>query len=111
MLGPWAEWSDVRTWALLIEAAGAILIGAYTTAGFAVLFYTRDQHRVRDLVAEGSLNALAFLLCATLLKTLILRSWKEIGMFAGVFLLRTVLKRVFQAEVRTWRSGAAAPPS
>ncbi|MEO7166821.1 MAG: DUF1622 domain-containing protein [Chthoniobacterales bacterium] len=97
----WAELHQLRTWALLIEAAGGLLVAGYCTAAFAALAFRLDRVRAQRLVAEGALTALSFMVCATLLKTLFLTSWSAIGVFAAVLLLRTILKRVFVAEERT----------
>ncbi len=97
----WAELTRVQSWTVLIEAAGALLIAGYCGVAFAGLIARRGgRRRAQRLVGEGALNALSLMVCATLLKTLFLTSWKQIGLFASVLLLRVVLKRVFQAEVR-----------
>lgn len=93
-----AELSNLRTGAVLIEAVAALVIAAYCTAAFWSLLRRFDRHKARSLVAEGALNALGFIVCATLLKTLVLKSWQQIGMFACVLALRTLLRRIFLAE-------------
>lgn len=100
MLALWAEASGIRAVALFIEAVGGLLIAAYCAAAFAILVLRRDRLRARQLVGEGGLNALSFMVCATLLKTLFLTSWYQIGIFASVLLLRTILKKVFAAEIQ-----------
>lgn len=52
------------------------------------------------LIAESALTSLSWIVCATLLKTLLLRSWQQIGVFASVFFLRLILKKVLAAEAR-----------
>ncbi len=89
---------NLRTWAVLIEAAAALVIAGYCTGAFWALMRRFDREKAQSLVAEGALNALGFIVCGTLLKTLVLRSWPQIGMFACVFALRTLLKRIFLAE-------------
>jgi hypothetical protein len=42
---------------------------------------------------------------AALLKTINLRSWSAIGMFAVVLALRAVVKRAFAAEARSAEPG------
>ncbi len=93
-----AELWNLRTWAVLIEAAAALVIAAYCTAAFWSLVRCFDRQKARSLVAEGALNALVFIVCGTLLKALLLKSWQQIGLFACVFALRTLLKRIFIAE-------------
>ncbi|MDQ2659613.1 MAG: DUF1622 domain-containing protein [Verrucomicrobiota bacterium] len=96
----WAELFQLRTCAMLIEAAGCLLIVAACARAFATLILTRDRRRAQRLVAEGALGALGFMVCATLLKTLVLTSWAQIGLFASVLALRTALKWAFQSELR-----------
>lgn len=93
-----AELWNPRTWAVLIEAAAGLIIAAYCTAAFCSLIRRFDRRKAQSLVAEGALNALGFIVCGTLLKTLLLKSWSQIGLFACVFALRTLLKRIFLAE-------------
>jgi uncharacterized membrane protein len=94
----WDELRNIRTWAMLIEACAGLLIGGYSCAAFVSLCRKRDRRRARQLIAEGALGGLSFILCATLLKTLLLTSWNQIGLFASVLVLRTSLKRIFIAE-------------
>ncbi len=94
----------VRTLASFIETAGALIVVIYCSAAFALVIWHRDRLRAQRLVGEGVLNALSLMLCATLLKTLFLNTWRQIGVFACVFLLRTLLRRVFLAK------GAATQP-
>ena len=95
----WAEIANVRTWAALIETAAGLVIAGYCTAAFWSLLRGAARRDAQSLVAEGALTALSFIVCATLLKTLLLISWQQIGLFASVFTLRTVLKRIFAAEL------------
>lgn len=103
-----ALWSDawnVRTCAGVIETAAGMVLAGYCTAAFSSIWRRWSPDRARALVAEGALTALGFIVCATLLKTLLLSSWQQIGIFASVFSLRTVMKRIFAAEARLVRPG------
>ena len=61
------------------------------------------------VIADGVLAALSFSVAGTLLKTIALNSWTDIRTFAFVLVLRTALKRVFQAEQKRMaaRSGVS----
>lgn len=100
----WLEVATARTFAALIETAAGVVLVGYCAAGFVSVLVRRDVERARGLVAEGALTALGFIVCATLLKTLLLISWQQIGIFACVLSLRTVMKRIFAAEA------ASTPP-
>ncbi len=54
--------------------------------------------QARLAVARGALYGLAFKVAATLLKTIVLHSLDAIAIFAAVFALRTLIKRVFAWE-------------
>lgn len=107
MHGLWGEVGNARVWAALIETAAGVIIVGYCAVAFWSVVRSRGPDRARTLVAEGALTALSFIVCATLLKTLLLRSWQQIGVFACVFTLRIVLKKVFAAEVPDSRGDAA----
>lgn len=92
----------IRWSARIIEFIGALVIGlAMARAGAALLAgRMRDSAltRARLLLAEGVVGALGLMTAATLLKTINLRTWSAIGMFAVVLALRTIVKRVLSAE-------------
>jgi len=86
---------DVILWAALIEFAGALLIIGYLLAALLTLLHSRDIQLARLQAATGVVTGLSFKLAGTLLKTIQLHTWQQIFMFVVIFLLRTVLKRVF----------------
>lgn len=88
--------------AQLIEALGSLYLLWYVLRAFWTLKNGTDQHltAARLLIADGVLAALNFKVAATLLKTLELQTWPQIGMFAAIFAFRTVLKRFFSWERR-----------
>ncbi|MFC4455781.1 DUF1622 domain-containing protein [Deinococcus sonorensis] len=99
-----------RTVSLLIEAVGSLYVVGYAVAALLTLLRGQAGTRItaaRLLVAEGALAGLNFKVAATLLRTIELHSWPEIGMFVAVFALRTLLKRVFSWEQRRLRADAA----
>ena len=62
----------------------------------------------RLAVADGIVAALGFKTAATLLKTIELRTWDAILMFAAVFALRTLVKRALVHEEAQLRAGSQA---
>lgn len=86
--------------ARLIEVAGSLVIAWYVLQACRAALRPRGDIAARLLVADGVLAALGFMLAATLLKTLALRSWHQIGMFTFVLVFRTLLKHVFVSERR-----------
>ncbi len=77
---------------IAINAVGAIVISIYTAQAFASLIWMADMRYAQRKVAEGGLTALSLMVAGTLIKTLELRSWHQIGLFAIVFALRTLVK-------------------
>jgi len=100
------SWWSFNTVALLIEGVGSLYIVGYVIAAVWALIRGSGPDRLaqaRLLIAEGALAGLNFKVAATLLKTLQLQSWNQIGLFVATFALRTILKRFFtweQAQLR-----------
>ena len=96
--------------ALAIEAAGSLLLFGYVVAALLVLARRHDLDRGRLLLADGAVFSLGFKTAASLLKTLELNTWNQIGAFVAVLALRTVLKRAFAAEKLSLTERRAPPP-
>ena len=82
----------------LVELAGALLIVGHCVAALVELLRSRDPVRVRLLVIEGALWGLSLKTASSLLKTIEIQGWTQIGAFAAILALRTVLKRVMTRE-------------
>ncbi len=105
-------WADPSSLLIaLIELAGALLIVGYCIAALVELARTRDPVRVRLLVIEGALWGLSLKTAASLLKTIEIHSWAQIGIFLAILTLRTIVGRVMSWEqhqlLRSMRAGAA----
>jgi len=90
----------IATAGTLIELAAAIVVTWHAVDALVGIVRGLGSDRARRVIAEGVLAALSFSVAGTLLKTIALNSWVDIRTFAFVLVLRTVLKRVFQAEQR-----------
>jgi uncharacterized membrane protein len=84
--------------AMLIEAVGSLLLCGFVVAGGIDALRGRAPEHVRLLLADGAILALSFKVGAALLTTMDLPDWNRIAVFAAIFALRTVLKRVLVAE-------------
>lgn len=82
----------------LIELAAALVIAFHVAWALWAIMRHQGADRVRLVIAEGVLAGLSFSVAGTLLKAIALQTWSQIGMFAFVFALRAMLKRVFAAE-------------
>jgi hypothetical protein len=87
------------------DLLGSVLLAGYVAAALAGLARGRGVAAARMAVADGVVLALSLKTAAALMKALELQSWDQIGLFATVLALRTLLKRVFAWE----RSRIAAP--
>lgn len=90
--------SSFQLLALLPEAIGSLVIVAYVVRATVELLRGRGIDNSRLIVAEGVLLGLSFKVATSLLKTAVLHSWTQIGLFAFVLALRTILKRLFAWE-------------
>lgn len=92
----------IRLGARLIEIVGGLVVlGAMIRAfgaGLRLRLSDEGAGAMRRIMAEGVVTALSLMTAATLLKTITLRSWSAIGMFAVILALRTVVKRTLAAE-------------
>ncbi|MBN9120255.1 MAG: DUF1622 domain-containing protein [Planctomycetes bacterium] len=96
---------------VLIDLVGGLLIVGYVAAAVLALVCTGSVGQARLLVAEGAVLGLSFKTAGTLLKTVEIHTWEQIGMFGAVLALRIVLKQLFvweQGRVRGRR--ASSPP-
>ncbi|WP_034384323.1 DUF1622 domain-containing protein [Deinococcus sp. YIM 77859] len=85
---------------LLVEGVTNAVIFGSVAAALLALLRGKGTLQARWLVTEGLLLALNLKVVATLLRTLELTTWNQIGLFAAVFTLRTLLKRVIIWERR-----------
>ena len=97
--------------ALVIEVAGSLLLLSYVLVALTALIRRHGLERSRLLLADGAIFALGFKTGASLLKTLELGTWRQIGAFAAIFALRTVLKRAIAADKATLLRGSSRPLS
>ncbi|MCA1990991.1 MAG: DUF1622 domain-containing protein [Coleofasciculus sp. S288] len=89
---------SLSLWAAIIQMFAALAITGYVITAAISLIPKQNVDRARVLVAEGVLTSLSFMVAATLLRMLELQTWRQILIFSLIFLLRTVLKKVFVWE-------------
>ncbi|HSF19821.1 MAG TPA: DUF1622 domain-containing protein [Vicinamibacteria bacterium] len=81
--------------ALVLQVVAGQLLVAYLIVAIVGLALKRDLDHARRVVCEGILAALGFMVPATVLRTLVVRNWEEIGALAALLGLRIVLKKFF----------------
>jgi Protein of unknown function (DUF1622) len=84
----------------IIELVGALLIVGCCVAAVVALVRTRSPEAARLLIIQGSLWCLSLKTAGSLLKTIELQTWAQIGAFAAILALRTLIKRVMTWEGR-----------
>jgi hypothetical protein len=89
---------DFSWWGLALQLMSAVVITGFIAAGMVSLGLGRGVLRARLLVAEGVIGGLGLMTAATLLRTIGLRTWRQILMFTLVLSLRILLKRLFAWE-------------
>jgi uncharacterized membrane protein len=96
--------SAIRLFARAVEVLGAVVIAHAMVRAVAAGVRTRWSDTglvmIRRQLAQGVVAALGLMTAATLLKTIGLRSWSAIGMFAAILALRMMVKRALAAETR-----------
>ncbi len=100
---------SVHAGVLVSDLIGGLLIVGYALAAVVALVRGRSLTQARLLVAEGAVFGLSFKVAGTLLKTVELHTWEQIGLLATVLVLRTILKQLFVWEKRQLQRRDAAP--
>jgi uncharacterized membrane protein len=107
---PLADWLGFRAWIVVIQFVGALLITGYAVAAVVALARTRSVVRARLVMADGVITGLSVMVVGALLRMITLESWQDIGFFAAVFSLRTLLKQLcVWEEARLRRSRVRRP--
>jgi uncharacterized membrane protein len=84
--------------ALVIQLVAALVIAGHVARALVSLHQTGCIPLARLHVADGVIAGLGLLTAATLLKTIELHTWAQIGLFGVVLSLRIGLKRFFGWE-------------
>jgi hypothetical protein len=99
------------SWVLLIEFAGALVVVGYAVAAVSAIVRFVGVDRARLLVAEGVVAGPSLKLAATVLKTLLLRSWEQLLLFVVILSLRALLKHLFTWERERLESSGRMRPA
>jgi hypothetical protein len=89
---------DFSWWGLALQLASAVIITGLVTVGLVSLSLGRSVVQARLLVAEGVIGGLGLMTAASLLRTIWLRTWRQILMFTLILSLRILLKKLFVWE-------------
>ncbi|MBD2522884.1 MULTISPECIES: DUF1622 domain-containing protein [unclassified Nostoc] len=89
---------NFSVWAVIIQFLGSLAIAAYVFAAIFSLIFRCNVYQARLIVAEGVVTSLNFMVAATLLKTINLRTWRQILVFSLILSIRIFLKKLFVWE-------------
>jgi uncharacterized membrane protein len=89
---------NFSVWAVIIQFLGSLAIAAYVFAAIFSLILRCNVYQARLIVAEGVATSLNFMVAATLLKTINLRTWRQILVFSLILSIRIFLKKLFVWE-------------
>ncbi|QHG14686.1 DUF1622 domain-containing protein [Nostoc sp. ATCC 53789] len=89
---------NFSVWAVIIQFLGSLAIAAYVFAAILSLVFRFNVYQARLIVAEGVVTSLNFMVAATLLKTINLRTWRQILVFSLILSIRIFLKKLFVWE-------------
>ncbi|MGO9571376.1 MAG: DUF1622 domain-containing protein [Desulfomonilaceae bacterium] len=92
------ETSILNVFCFVIDTASALVIVGYCTLAFITALRSGRTTEAHGIVARGAILGMSIKLVGTTLKTIELQTWNQIGLFAVIFLLRTILKKFFQLE-------------
>ncbi len=76
----------------------AIVITGFVVVALVSVSLGRGVLRARLMVAEGVIGGLGVMTAATLLRTIGLRTWRQILMFTLILFLRILVKKLFVWE-------------
>jgi hypothetical protein len=94
------ETSLFGAFCFVIDVASALIITGYCSAAFFKALRFRTSAKAHALVAQGALLGMNIKLVTAALKTIELQTWNQIGLFAAILVLRTMLKRTFRRDNR-----------
>lgn len=97
-MGHHLETSLLAVICFIIDTTGALVIFGYCAVAFVTAFRSGTPAEARGIVARGAILGMSIKLVATCLKTVELQTWNQIGVFAAIFLLMTILKKTFELE-------------
>ncbi|MGI6161394.1 MAG: DUF1622 domain-containing protein [Christensenellales bacterium] len=84
---------------LIIELIGVVIIIIAAVKGF--IAYLKTGKSVRLDLANQLALALEFKLAGEILRTVVVRTWQEIGIVASIITLRAILTIMIQWEIKT----------
>lgn len=80
---------------------GIMVIVGYALASLNVLWKTRNFKRSRQVVGEGILLGLEYILAGDVIRTIIMPYYYQLGILAGLAVIRTLLSYFLNKELHS----------
>ena len=89
----------VEVCTIIMEMFG-IAVLVFTAIKCFVMWIKKDHHRLRLNLAEGIALSLEFKMGSEVLRTVVVRTWEELGILGAVILLRGLLTFLIHWEIK-----------
>ena len=89
----------VIEWGILLLELFGVVILAYTSISCFVKWIRKEQN-IRLELAQGITLALSFKMGGEVLRTVVVREWRELGILGAIIVLRTALTLLLHWEIK-----------
>ena len=89
----------VIEWGILLVELFGVVILAYTSISCFVKWIRKEQN-IRLELAQGITLALSFKMGGEVLRTVVVREWRELGILGAIIVLRTALTLLLHWEIK-----------
>ena len=90
------------TWAILLCEVVGVAVLVVTTIKGVIAWIKHDSH-VKLMIAEGIALSLTFKMGGELLRSVVVREWKELLILGAIIVLRALMTVMIHFEIRTER--------
>lgn len=89
----------VIEWGILLVELFGVVILAYTSISCFVKWIRKEQN-IRLELAQGITLALSFKMGGEVLRTVVVREWRELGILGAIIILRTAMALLLHWEIQ-----------
>lgn len=80
---------------------GIIVISWYTVYSLSILYRTHNFKHTRQIVGEGILLGLEYIVAGDVIRTIIMPYYYQLGILAGLVIIRTILSYFLNKELHS----------
>lgn len=88
----------MNAFCFVTDTASALVIVGYCAVAFVQAIRFQRATEAHSIIARGAILGMSIKVVGTCLKAIELQTWNQIGLFAVILVLRTILKRIFVLE-------------